>query len=107
MSLSSHFYYTGTLLHYPLYVANPCPAREISMVDDSWKPVDIENLDDPANIDWTIQHRSANVFKDEYNDAVTVKIARDSKAEQVYSAGYWRTADFKDGGIYQVNATKN
>lgn len=72
------------------------------MVTASWNAIEIETLNDPSNIDWKIHHRSANVFKDYYNDVVTIKLARDSKQEQVYSGAYWRTADFRDGGTYQV-----
>ena len=92
----------GSVLHYPLYVRDPCPSRMITMVDSSWSSVDIENLNDPRDIEWKINHRAANVFLDDYNDKVTIKVARDSKEEKVYSAAFWRTADFRDGGAYQV-----
>lgn len=86
-----------------MYVANSCPTRPISLVDSNWKALEIEQLEDPNNVEWKIHHREANVHIDDYRDEVTIKLARDAKAEQVYSAAYWRSADFKDGGIYEVS----
>jgi hypothetical protein len=73
------------------------------MADFAWKPVEIKHLNDPDGIDWKIQHRSVNIRYDEYEDTINIKIARDSKAERIYSAAYMRKADMKDDGIYDVS----
>jgi hypothetical protein len=73
------------------------------MSDTAWKPVEIKHLNDPDGIDWKIQHRLANIRYEAYDDAVNIKISRDSKAERIYSAAYMRKADMKDGGIYDVS----
>ena len=59
-------------------------------------------MKDPHGIDWYIEHRAANVIKENLTDDVVIKLARDSKADKIYSAAYWRSADFENGGTYEV-----
>lgn len=73
------------------------------MSDDGWRAVDLSKLNDPDGVDWKLQHREANIQTDTYKDEVSIKIARDSKAERIYSAAYMRNADMKDGGSYEVS----
>ncbi|XP_053400990.1 uncharacterized protein LOC123541000 [Mercenaria mercenaria] len=93
----------GTLLHSAVHVNDPCPLRNISMSDSGWSPVEIKRLNDPDGVEWKIQHREANIRTNTYNDEVSIKISRDSKAERIYSAAYMRSADMKDGGTYELS----
>ncbi|XP_053401006.1 uncharacterized protein LOC123523226 isoform X2 [Mercenaria mercenaria] len=93
----------GTLLHSPVHISDPCPSRNISMGDYGWRAVELERLNDPDGIDWKIQYREANIRYDTYNDEISIKIYRDSKAARIYSAAYMRKADIKDGGRYELS----
>ena len=73
------------------------------MSDTGWKAVEMKHLKDPDGVDWKIQHRLANIRYEEYDDAVNIKIYRDSKADRIYSAAYMRNTDMKGGGIYDVS----
>ena len=75
------------------------------MLDKSWSALERNVINDPVGIDWTLHLREANLFEDSYEDVVGIKIARDSKYDVIYSAAYSRSADFVDGGTYQVSFT--
>ena len=68
-----------------------------------WSSFEMMKIKDPQGTDWKIEHRAANVIFDNLTDDVVIKIARDSKSHKVFSAAYWRTADFENGGKYKVS----
>jgi len=93
---------TGAILHYPLRVSSPCPQRHIRLNATDWKLLDIPELDDPSSTDWNLHIRPANLIHDTEKDSVTIKLGRDSKEDKLFSAAYSRSADYKNGGIYEV-----
>ena len=74
------------------------------MTDENWSTLDKTNLDDPTGKVWNLIHRDSNVFIDTTEDKISIKIARDSKYDQVYTAAYSRNADMFKGGIYEVRS---
>lgn len=101
--MSKPFFSPGVFLHYPLSVANPCPKRHISFSDKEWKPLDIPELADPENMEWKLNIRPANLLFDAVQDTVRIKLARDSKEDKLFSAALRRSADYKNGGTYEVS----
>ena len=74
------------------------------MSDDVWKKLELAGINDEDGLKWNIQHRLENINTNAVRDVCTLKIARDSKAEQIYSAGMMHPAGLKNGGIYKVQS---
>ena len=51
---------------------------------------------------WPIIMRTENLGKDIYEDEIWIKLARDTNLEQMFSGGYYRTADYEKGGEWKV-----
>ena len=83
---------------------DPCPQRpgDIRNENGDWTSMEMKKMKDPHGTDWYIVHRSANIIKENLTDDVIIRIARDSKAKKIFSAAYWRSADFENGGSYDV-----
>ena len=72
------------------------------MNDTEWSFIDLNDMQDPTGFSWNLVHRPANVLYNNYTNTITVKIARDSKEEMVYSGAYMRSAEMFKGGSYEV-----
>ncbi|VDI27589.1 Hypothetical predicted protein, partial [Mytilus galloprovincialis] len=95
---------TGSIIHLATPRGLPCPTQSISMVNDSgWKILKQIGLKDPSGQPWSLLHREENVRSLVYDDAVSIKLARDVKKERMFSGSYYRTADFENGGTYQIS----
>ena len=83
---------------------DPCPQRpgDIRNENGDWTSMEMKKMKDPHGTNWYIVHRSANIIKENLTDDVIIRIARDSKAKKIFSAAYWRSADFENGGSYEV-----
>jgi RimJ/RimL family protein N-acetyltransferase len=84
-------------------VPDICPNNPVSVVSDTaWQTVTQTGMEDPSGEEWNIVYRTENVGNHAYDDEIWIKLARDVSNERLYTGGYYRTADFSGGGIYQV-----
>ena len=88
----------------PSPTEDPCPQRPGHIRNDygDWYSMDMKTMKDPHGTDWYIEHRGANIIMENLTDDVIIKIARDSKEDKIFSAAYWRSADYENGGSYEV-----
>ncbi|CAC5409205.1 unnamed protein product [Mytilus coruscus] len=95
---------TGTFLH----LANPegpsCPVQAVSMINDpGWRKLQQIGFRDPIGQQWSLTHRQENVQNLVYDNAVSIKLARDVNKKQMYAGAYIRSAEFENGGTYQIS----
>ena len=84
-------------------VPDICPNNPVSVVSDTaWQTVTQTGMEDPSGEEWNIVYRTENVGNHAYDDEIWIKLARDVSNERLYTGGYYRTADFSSGGVYQV-----
>ena len=84
-------------------VPDICPNNPVSVVSDTaWQTVTQTGMEDPSGEEWNIVYRTENVGNHAYDDEIWIKLARDVSNERLYTGGYYRTADFSGGGVYQV-----
>jgi hypothetical protein len=70
--------------------------------DQQWTILQQIGLKDPSGQQWSLINRKENVQHLVYDDAISIKLARDVKKEQMFTGAYYRPADFENGGAYQV-----
>ena len=70
--------------------------------DQQWTILQQIGLKDPSGQQWSLINRKENVQHLVYDDAISIKLARDVKKEQMFTGAYYRPADFENGGTYQV-----
>ena len=97
------FVVIGTFLH----LANPegpsCPVQAVSMINDpGWKKLHQIGFKDPSGQQWSLTHRQENIQNLVYDNAISIKLARDVNKKQMYTGAYIRSAEFENGGTYQV-----
>ncbi|VDI54125.1 Hypothetical predicted protein [Mytilus galloprovincialis] len=95
---------TGTFLH----LANPegpsCPVQAVSMIKDpGWIKLQQLGFKDPSGQQWSLIHRQENVQNLVYDNAISIKLARDVNKKQMYSGAYIRSAEYENGGTYQIS----
>ena len=95
--------FSGSILHLATSEGLSCPTQSISMVSDQqWTILQQIGLKDPSGQQWSLINRKENVQHLVYDDAISIKLARDVKKEQMFTGAYYRPADFENGGAYQV-----
>ena len=83
---------------------NTCPNNPVSLTSDSsWMNIEQSGMEDPSGEDWKLLYRPENVGKQTDTGEIWIKLARDVSMERLYTGGYYRTADFNNGGEYQVS----
>lgn len=97
------FFIIGAILHLATPFGIACPSRAISAVNDTgWHILQQIGFRDPMGKAWPIIMRTGNLGKDINEDEIWIKLARDTNLEQMFSGGYYRTADYEKGGEWQV-----
>ena len=95
--------FSGSILHLATSEGLSCPTQSVSLVrDPQWKILQQIGLKDPSGQQWSLIHREENIQHLVYDDAISIKLARDVKKEQMFTGAYYRPADFENGGTYQV-----
>ncbi|KAL3873866.1 hypothetical protein ACJMK2_036950, partial [Sinanodonta woodiana] len=95
---------SGVILHSQSPNGPACPSKSVSLTDSSaWKSINKTGFHDPSGKAWRLHHREANVFKDYVHNEVTIKLARDSKDDSMYSSIYYRSAEMAIGGTYEIS----
>ncbi|CAC5392346.1 unnamed protein product [Mytilus coruscus] len=95
---------TGTFLH----LANPegpsCPVQAVSMINNpGWRKLQLIGFKDPSGQQWSLTHRQENIQNLVYDNAISIKLARDVNKKQMYTGAYIRSAEFENGGTYQIS----
>ncbi|KAK3612515.1 hypothetical protein CHS0354_024486 [Potamilus streckersoni] len=94
----------GTLLQLPNPNGPSCPSRHTSFKDKmTWKALNLYGFRDKSGIYWNIQYREANILINNLTDEMTIKLARDTKSEHMFSGGYFGSADMENGGNYELS----
>ena len=94
---------SGSIVHLATPDGLSCPSQFISMVTDSgWTALQQIGMRDPSGQQWALVYRTKNIQTLVYDDAISIKLSRDVKKEQMFSGAYHRPADFENGGTYQV-----
>ncbi|XP_052081925.1 uncharacterized protein LOC127719726 isoform X2 [Mytilus californianus] len=92
----------GSILHLATPFGQACPTRPVSIVNDSnWKILQQIGFRDPEGQDWPIKMRTENVGKEIFDDELWIKLARDTNLNTMYSGGYYRKADYQNGGEWE------
>ncbi|XP_076087285.1 uncharacterized protein LOC143057777 [Mytilus galloprovincialis] len=95
---------TGSFLHLANSVGSACPARFISMTNDpDWKKLQQIGLKDPSGKKWSLKYQLENIYRNNYDDTVSVKLARDHKKHQMMTGAYLRPASLLNGGTYHIS----
>ncbi|XP_076086943.1 uncharacterized protein LOC143057517 [Mytilus galloprovincialis] len=95
---------TGSFLHLASPVGSACPARLISMTNDTdWKMLQQIGLKDPSGKKWSLKYQQENIYRDNNDDTVSIKLARDHKKEQMLTGAYYRPASLLNGGAYHIS----
>ena len=93
----------GTLLHLPSPFGPDCPSRHISMInDEGWKKLEQIGFEDPDGTNWLLHHRKENIGELIYDNAISIKLTKDNRREQMFTGAYYRSADILNGGAYHV-----
>ncbi|XP_046574117.1 uncharacterized protein LOC124282192 [Haliotis rubra] len=92
---------TGTFLHHPVTDGSPCPVRQIRFDDSEWMYLESDRNHDSNNRSLTLTYRSANVHPE--SRKVDIKLARDTKADTMFSGTYFRDADLDTDGEYKLS----
>jgi hypothetical protein len=74
--------------------------------DPQWKILQQIGLKDPSGQQWSLIHREENIQHLVYDDAISIKLARDVKKEQMFTGAYYRQADFENGIFHCGSLTK-
>ncbi|KAK3612537.1 hypothetical protein CHS0354_024514 [Potamilus streckersoni] len=94
----------GVLLQLQNPYGPSCPSRHSSFKDKmTWKALNLYGFRDKSEIDWNIQYREANILINNLTDEMTIKLARDTKSEHMFSGGYFGSADMENGGDYELS----
>jgi hypothetical protein len=94
---------SGTFLHLASPDGLPCPVQSISMVKDpDWIKLQQLGFKDPSGKQWSLVHRPENIQTLAYDNAVSIKLSRDVQKKQMFTGAYIRSAEFENGGTYQV-----
>lgn len=95
--------FLGIFLHMASPTVVTCPSNPVSLVSGTnWRTVVQTGMDDPSGEKWNLEYRAQNVGNHTKEDEIWIKLARDVKKEQLFTGGYYRPADFNEGGEYQV-----
>ena len=82
----------------------PCPSRHISMINDPhWIDLLQIGLGDPSGQKWSLIHRQENINQLVYDNTVSIKLARDNHKRQMFTGALYRSADYENGGTYDVS----
>ncbi|VDI79784.1 Hypothetical predicted protein [Mytilus galloprovincialis] len=94
---------TSTFLHLANSEGPPCPDQAISMINDpGWFKLQQIGFKDPSGQQWSLTHRQENIKNFFYDNAISIKLARDVNKKQMYTGAYIRSAEFENGGTYEV-----
>lgn len=93
----------GTLIHLPSPDGPGCPSRHISMINDGdWRRLEQIGFRDPSGTIWKLHHRIENIDTLIYDNAISIKLARDNIMNKMFTGAYVRPADIENGGVYHV-----
>ncbi|VDI50948.1 Hypothetical predicted protein, partial [Mytilus galloprovincialis] len=94
---------TSTFLHLANSEGPPCPDQAISMINDpGWLKLQQIGFKDPSGQQWPLTHRQENIQNLVYDNAISIKLARDVNKKEMYTGAYIRSAEFENGGTYEV-----
>ncbi|XP_071123199.1 uncharacterized protein [Mytilus edulis] len=95
---------TGTLIHLPSPDGPGCPSRHISMINDGdWRRLEQIGFRDPSGTIWKLHHRIENIDTLIYDNAISIKLARDNIMNKMITGAYVRPADIENGGVYHIS----
>ncbi|OPL32756.1 hypothetical protein AM593_07099, partial [Mytilus galloprovincialis] len=71
--------------------------------DTDWKKLQQIGLKDPSGKKWSLKYQLENIYRDNNDDTVSIKLARDHKKEQMLTGAYLRPASLLNGGAYHIS----
>lgn len=72
------------------------------VTDPEWRELQQIGFRDPSGSHWSLVHRPENVDRLMFDDIISIKLARSSFKDQMFTGAVYRSADYLNGGTYKV-----